>query len=176
MFIDRRNPYRPFDSALIKEFREDFLRGRPIQSVQLLPDGRSNTNYKLSLKGGGTFLLRLRGAGHAAGEAAGMKLVRELVPVPAEIHRGDSWSVLTFLEGELLQRVPQYTFRAAEALAKISSVRLEATGWISATCCGTPARNGMSKSDWDLRPEARSCPKTERSAPSWWIYPVSWNS
>jgi len=124
--IDRRNPYRPFDPAVI----EDFLGGRTLLSARLLPLGKSNTNYQLSLSDGCTCLLRLRSQGSPGQESRVMNLARELVPVPEEIHRGDTWSVFTFLEGNILRSVPQYTAKAAEALAKISSVRFESSGWI----------------------------------------------
>ena len=45
-----------------------------------------------------------------------MDLVRDLVPVPQEIDRGEGWSVFSFLEGELLHRVPEHSAAAARAL------------------------------------------------------------
>ena len=61
-----------------------------------------------------------------------MDLVRDLVPVPVEVDRGDTWSLFTFLEGEHLEDVPEHTGAAAEALARISSVVFESPGSIEA--------------------------------------------
>ena len=60
-----------------------------------------------------------------------MNLVREIVPVPLEVDRGEAWSLFTFLEGELLESVPEHSGAAAEALAKISRVQFESQGWIN---------------------------------------------
>ena len=61
-----------------------------------------------------------------------MNLVRHLVPVPEEIERGDGWSVFTFLEGDLLCDVPEYSGKAAAAIADISSITFDKKGWITA--------------------------------------------
>lgn len=126
MPTDRRNPHQPFDPTLIA----DFLAGRTVLSARLMPHGRSNTNYRLSLSDGSTCLLRLRSGGDAGREAYVMGLVRDLVPVPEEVYRGDTWSVFTFLEGDLLQNVPERVDKAAEALTRISSIKFQAAGWI----------------------------------------------
>ncbi len=44
------------------------LRGRDILSVELLPAGKSNTNYKLILSDGNQYVLRLYGRGNPARE------------------------------------------------------------------------------------------------------------
>ena len=126
MTADRRNPHRPLDRSLI----QDFLRGREITSAQLLPSGKINTNYKLVLSDGQAFVVRLYSRGDAAREVAIMDLVRDLVPVPQEIDRGEGWSVFSFLEGELFQLVPEHSAAAARALVRISSVEFESPGWI----------------------------------------------
>jgi aminoglycoside phosphotransferase (APT) family kinase protein len=127
MTTDRRNPHRPFDRSLI----QPFLRGRDIISAQLLPSGKINTSYKLVLSDGQACVVRLYSRGDAAREVAIMDLVRDLVPVPLEIDRGEGWSVFSFLEGELLQRVPEHSAAAARALVRISSVEFESPGWIN---------------------------------------------
>ncbi len=127
MTTDRRNPHRPLDRSLI----QGFLRSRNVASAQLLQSGKINTNYKLVLSDGQICVVRLYSHGDAAREAAIMDLVRDLVPVPQEIDRGEGWSVFSFLEGELLQGVPEHSAAAARALAKISSVGFESPGWIN---------------------------------------------
>ena len=105
MTTDRRNPHRPFDESLI----QGFLRGRDVLSAELLRAGRINTNYKLSLSDGGAYVLRLYSQGDAGRGTYIMSLVKDLVPVPIEIDRGEGWSLFTFLEGELLENVPEHT-------------------------------------------------------------------
>ena len=52
MTIDRRNPYKPFDESLI----QDFLRGRKVLSAELLTSGKINSNYKLALDDGTSYV------------------------------------------------------------------------------------------------------------------------
>ena len=49
-----------------------------------------------------------------------MGLVEDLVPVPQELDRGEAWSVFSFLDGELLENVPEHSDVAAEALTRAS--------------------------------------------------------
>ena len=128
MSIDRRNPHKSFDKSLIR----GFLGGRDILSVELLPAGKSNTNYKLTLNDNRAYVLRLYNRGNAERETYVMDLVRDIVPVPLEIDRGDTWSVFSFLDGELLEAVPEHSGAAGEALARISSVVFDSPGWINA--------------------------------------------
>ena len=125
--MDRQAPYKDFDRVQLR----DFLRGRRILSVELLQGGKRNTSYKLALNDGGTYVLRLHSKGDPQRETYLMDLVRDLVPVPLEIDRGDGWSVFSFLEGDLLEGVPQHSGAAAEALARISSVEFESPGWVN---------------------------------------------
>jgi len=126
MSDDRRYPVKPFDPALIR----DFLHGRKISTVELMASGRSNTNYKLVLTHGNTYALRIYSHGDARRETYVMDLVRDLVPVPVEVPRGGSWSVFSFLEGALLQDVPEHSGAAVQALTRISSVVLASPGII----------------------------------------------
>ncbi len=126
MAADRRNPHQPFDRSLI----ESFLQGRELSSVELLAAGKSNTNYKLILGDGQRFVLRLYSHGDAQREVYVMGLARDLVPVPQELQRGEAWSVFSFMEGESLERLPQHSGAAAEALARISSIVFQEPGWI----------------------------------------------
>ena len=126
MTADRRNSHQPFDLSLIQEF----LQGRKLLSAELLHTGRSNTNYTLVLNDGLWCVLRIYSHGDAQREAYVMGLASDLVPVPQELHRGDDWSVFSFIDGDLLESVPQHTAAAAEALARISSVAFPTAGWI----------------------------------------------
>jgi aminoglycoside phosphotransferase (APT) family kinase protein len=138
---DRRHPRRQFDPALIRSF----LEGRQIESAQLLPSGRSNTNYKLVLRGGEVFVLRLFGQGNGERERYIMNLVKDLVPVPREVARGNDWSILSFVEGVHLADVPEYTHAAAQALARVSSVEFASPGWINTDGSITPFNFGDGK-------------------------------
>lgn len=131
---DRRNPHRQLDPRLVQAF----LNGRELQSADLLTTGKSNSNYKLTLSDGETYVLRLYSHGNAARETYIMNLVRELVPVPVELYRGETWSVFPFLEGQLLETTPQHADAAAEALARIHSITFESPGWIEADGSVTP--------------------------------------
>jgi len=134
MSADRRNPHQPFDRSLI----ESFLQGRELSSVELLAAGKSNTNYKLILGDGQRFVLRLYSHGDAQREVYVMGLARDLVPVPQELHRGEAWSVFSFMEGESLERLPQHSGAAAEALARISSIVFQEPGWIDSNGSVSP--------------------------------------
>ena len=128
MNADRRHPIRPFKTHLM----QDFLKGREVISFQLFSSGRSNSNYKFVLQSGESYVLRLHGGDKADLESYVMDLVREVVPVPKELSRGEGWSVLSFLEGDLLSNVPQHAGAASEALIKISSaVSFDTSGLIN---------------------------------------------
>ncbi len=124
---DRRYPHKLFDPKLIA----GFLCGREPVSVNLLP-GKCNTNYALTLSDGKRFVLRLRSRGDAERESAVMDLARTVVPVPEEVARGEGWSIYTFIEGRLLSEVPECLCAAAEALARLSEVTFQLSGWIQA--------------------------------------------
>ena len=134
MAADRRNPHKPFDRSLI----ESFLQGRELSSVELLAAGKSNTNYKLILGDGQRFVLRLYSHGDAQREVYVMGLARDVVPVPQVLQRGEAWSVFSFMEGESLERLPQHSGAAAEALARISSIVFQEPGWIDSNGSVSP--------------------------------------
>jgi aminoglycoside phosphotransferase (APT) family kinase protein len=126
---DRRHPRRNFDPALI----EDYLRGRTVESVQLMPLGKSNTNYRLTLTGGEVCVLRLHNPGSNAGQENHiMRLVGGMVPVPAVLAGGSDWSIHSLVEGIALADAPECVQAAAEVLARISSHRFPSSGWIQA--------------------------------------------
>lgn len=113
--------------------------------MQLLTFGRSNTNYKLLLRGGEIFVLRLFAKGNGERERYVMNLVKDLVSVPEEVARGNDWSILSFVEGKHLADVPEYTHAAAKALARISSVEFASSGWINADGSISPFDFGNDK-------------------------------
>ena len=132
MSADRRNPHQPFDRSLVQEF----LQGRELLSAELLHTGRSNTNYTLMLNDGLRCVLHIYSNGGAQRESYVMSLVSDLVPVPQEIHRGDNWSIFSFIDGDLWESVPKHT-AAADVLARISSVEFPAPGWVRMPWAGS---------------------------------------
>ena len=138
MTADRRNPHQPFDRSLT----ESFLQGRDLSLVELLAAGKSNTNYKLILGDGQRFVLRLYSHGDAQREVYVMGLARDVVPVPQVLQRGEAWSVFSFMEGESLERLPQHSGVAAEALARISSIVFQEPGWIDSNGSVSPFPSG----------------------------------
>ena len=127
MAEDRRHPLRPFEPGLIA----DFLQGKSLTTVELLRNGRSNTNYKITVDGA-PYVLRLYSQGSPERESRVMRIAGPLVPVPIEIGRGDGWSLTAFVEGDSLDRVPEYSDVAAEMLAGLSSIEFVQPGWINA--------------------------------------------
>ena len=97
----------------------------------MLGNGKSNTSYKVLADDGAAYVLRLYSQGSPAREARVMDMVRDFVPVPAELDRGDTWSVTTFLDGDILELRPEHSGKAAEALARIASVAFDSPGWIN---------------------------------------------
>ena len=122
MSADRRNPHQPFDRSLVQEFSQ----GWELLSAELLHTGRSNTNYTLMLNDGLRCVLRIYSNGGAQRESYVMSLVSDLVPVPEELHRGDNWSIFSFIKGDLLESVPKHIAVDAEVLARMSSVEFPA--------------------------------------------------
>jgi len=140
---DRRHPRRQFDPALIAAY----LRGRKIESVQLMPLGRSNTNYRLMLTDGEVCVLRLHNPGsNAQRENHILRLVTEIVPVPAVLASGCDWSIHSFVEGTALADTPECVQPAAEALAQISSLKFKSSGWIQLDGSIAPFDFGNGKS------------------------------
>lgn len=124
---DRRHPRRPFDAALIASY----LEGRKVESLQLMPLGKSNTNYRLTLTDGEVCMLRLHNSSSRAEvESHIMRLARDFVPVPAVLASGNDWSIHSFVEGAPLADAPECIRAAAEALARLSSLRFTSSGWI----------------------------------------------
>jgi aminoglycoside phosphotransferase (APT) family kinase protein len=133
MTEDRRHPHRPFDRDLIKEY----LHGRNVDTVGLLPQGKSNSNYKLTVDDE-TCVLRLHCGGTAERERTAMRLVADLVPVPSLLAFGDDWSLFSFVEGAHLSDHPECLQAAAQTAAKIWTVTFPSKGWIGADGTVTP--------------------------------------
>ncbi len=134
MTTDRRNPYRPFQPDLIREF----LNGRTVREAARFPMGKSNTNYKLRLSDDSVCVLRLYSRGDAKRENYAMELVRNIIPVPHEIGRGSDWSIFTYLPGQTLEQTPEHLEKAAMVLAKLRSVTFEAPGFVNESGIVTP--------------------------------------
>ncbi len=132
--MDRRHPYKPFQSELIRPF----LAGREILSVQLMTGGKSSTNYKMALDDGSTYLVRLCSGSKQDIESYVMGLVQGLVPVPTGLYHGDRCSVFSFLPGRPLEQVPEFSQEAAKALARIASVSFDSPGQLNADGTITP--------------------------------------
>jgi len=66
--------------------------------------------------------------GGAQRESYVMSLVSDLVPVLQELHRGDNWSIFSFIDGDLLESIPKHIAVAAEVLARMFSVEFPAPG------------------------------------------------
>jgi aminoglycoside phosphotransferase len=134
---DRRHAYREFDPSLI----ESFLAGREISGVELIPTGKSNTNFKLTLSDGLMVVLRLFsdvGMNSPERESRIAQLVGGRVPIPAIFDLGEDWVLSEFAPGEMLESSPEGVGAAAEALARLSEISFEASGWIQADGVVTP--------------------------------------
>ena len=128
---DRRHAYREFEPALI----EPFLAGRGISCVELIPSGKSNTNFKLVLNDGMKVVLRLFsdvGMNSPQRESRIAELVGGRVPVPAILDLGEDWILSEFAPGETLETSPESEGAAAEVLARLSEVSFHTGGWIQA--------------------------------------------
>ncbi len=134
MVPDRRHPLRPFQRDLIR----DFLRGRQVMDATLLPGGKSNSNYRLTLSDGTRCVLRLHAQASPERERYAMDLARDIVPVPQLLWRGDGWSILSFVDGKPFAECPQHTREVARQLARISSIHLPGPGWIEPNGSITP--------------------------------------
>ena len=62
--------------------------------------------FNFMLNDGLRCVLRIYSNGGAQRESYVMSLVSDLVPVPQELHRGDNWSIFSFIDGDLLESVP----------------------------------------------------------------------
>ncbi len=130
---DRRNPIRSLSTNVIAEY----LAGKSILSAELFSSGKCNSNYKLTLDDGIVCVARFYNSENPDRECFVMDLARKIVPVPREFYRGNDWVILEFLNGKLLELVPEYSKAAGIAIAQFSSHifdcpgRIEADGSIS---------------------------------------------
>lgn len=124
---DRRNPYRQFTPELIG----DYLRTRKVMSAELFSLGKNNTNYKLKLSDGDVCVLRLYANSRARREVYLVEFAAGLVPVPEELYRGTDWAIFSFIEGQCLAELPEYTGIAAEMINRLSSRTFRSAGDIN---------------------------------------------
>lgn len=131
---DRRHPLRKFAPELL----DPFLRGRKIVIAQLLSGGKSNSNYKIDLDDGSAWVVRLYSRTSPEFESHVMGLAGSLVPVPAQVYRGERWAVCSFLPGRPLADVPHFAAEAAKAIAQISTIAFDCPGRLNADGTVTP--------------------------------------
>lgn len=125
---DRRHPHRP----LVPEQIADFLGDRAIVSSDLLPGGKSNSNYRLLLSDGSDCVLRLLSARNGSREAHLIEMAGELVPVPKVLSADSDWIALEFIPGRPLQCNPHELLQAGEVIARLQTRRFDRAGWIEA--------------------------------------------
>jgi aminoglycoside phosphotransferase (APT) family kinase protein len=123
---DRRHPHRTLDLQLLA----DFLGRREVLSADLLPGGKTNSNYHLRLSDGSECVARLLNRGDASREAHVLGIAGELVPVPRVLATSDAWLVLEYVHGRALRHTPGDLRLAGEALAQINSLRFSRAGWL----------------------------------------------
>ncbi len=123
---DRRNSIRP----LKQEELTYFLDGRTIASSTLFSSGKCNSNYKLILDDGSKFVARLSNSISSARELRVMDLARDLVPVPRVVYQRSGLTVLEFLEGQILEVVPEHSRLAGLAIAQFSILEFDSPGRI----------------------------------------------
>ncbi|MBN1436614.1 MAG: phosphotransferase [Sedimentisphaerales bacterium] len=130
---NRRHPHKPFEAALIEEYLGD----HKIISVELLPHGKSNSNYKLVVDGE-TCVFRWHAGGTAERERTAMRLVEGLVSVPPILAAGPDWSLFSFVEGDHLSDHPECLQAAVRTAANIWTVTFPSKGWVAADGTITP--------------------------------------
>lgn len=121
---DRRHPRRPFDPNAFA----DFIQGRAIQSCEPLPGGASNTNHKLTLKGGLTVVARQYTRGTPTADAVAIQLARETVPIPELLWHDETSAVFAFVEGKHLCHDTEALRDAGRTLAALTSIRFDTPG------------------------------------------------
>jgi aminoglycoside phosphotransferase (APT) family kinase protein len=124
----RRHPHIPFSPDMIAPF----LKQRTIQSTQLFSDGKSNSNYLITLDNGRKYVVRVYGAANPDVEWYMHGLASEVVPVPEILFHSQQCAVLSYIPGEPLANVPRFASKAAEALAEISGIWFDEPGQILA--------------------------------------------
>jgi predicted Ser/Thr protein kinase len=99
--------------------------------VELIPTGKSNTNFKLALSDGMMAILRRFsdvGMNSPQRERRIAELVGGRVPVPAILDLGEDWILSEFAPGETLEDSPTGVGAAAEALAHLRRSNLALVG------------------------------------------------
>lgn len=124
MDTGRRNPLQVLNETDLLEF----LGERSLVSSTLFSSGKCNSNYKLTLDDGTVVVARISSSGSR--ELRMLDLARELVKVPEILYERPPLSVLEFLNGQILEEVPEYSRLAGIAIARFSSRTFDAPGRI----------------------------------------------
>ena len=125
--MTRRHDLIPFRPALIA----DYLKGRTISSFNLLPGGRSNSNYKLKLSDGTCRVCRIFGSGTGEPERHITTVVHHLIPVPRLCYHTEDFAIYSFVSGEPLKNNnPEQLKAAARVLARLSTISFNKPGQI----------------------------------------------
>jgi hypothetical protein len=131
---NRRNPIQVLNETYLQEF----LGERSLVSSTLFSSGKCNSNYKLILDDGTEVVARVSSSNSSSREICVMGLARELVKVPEVFCERPSLMILEFLNGQILEEVPENSRLAGIAIAQFSTLtfdsrgRIEADGSISA--------------------------------------------
>ncbi len=123
---NRRNPIQTLDETNLL----DFFDGRSLVSSTLFSSGKCNSNYKLTLDDGTVVVARISSLGSSSRERRVMNLARELVKVPEVFYEQSSLLILEFLDGQILEEVPEYSRLAGIAIAQFSSRMFDTRGII----------------------------------------------
>jgi len=123
---DRRNPIQVLNETYLQEF----LGGRSLVSSALFSSGKCNSNYKLTLDDGAEVVARVSSSDSSLRELRVMDLARELVKVPEVLYERPSLLILEFLNGQILEEVPEHSRLAGIAIAQFSSRTFDSRGRI----------------------------------------------
>jgi aminoglycoside phosphotransferase (APT) family kinase protein len=138
-YWERTIPYYNITTSTAQHLLQAVDRSWVVDHITLMPNGKRNTNYKVTLKGHNTpFLLRIFGAQNTwwQKEVAMYELVKSLVPVPKLLALESTtqliehpYAVYEFLDGVTLDAVTgpidnRLFVQLGEALARLHSVGL----------------------------------------------------
>jgi hypothetical protein len=125
---DRRHKHQPLDESAL----EPFLVGRKIVSSTLLGEGKSNSNYDLTLDDGLCCVARVHSGTTAALEAHVAGLVRGRVPVPELLFATEAVTVWEFVLGTPMRDDPGEISATATVLAEVWKTKFASAGQLHA--------------------------------------------